>query len=104
MNTMEFEDMKKIWDTQNNETLFVINEQAMHKRILSKRASANHIANISEWLLIFVNAGAGMLMLWLAITRPGGNVFLYLMSGWMLLTLAYILAGRIRRRQTENKF
>lgn len=101
---MEFDDMKKIWDKQNNETLFVINEQAMHNRILSKRTSASHIVNISELLSIIVNAGAGMLMLWLALTKPGGNLFLYLMASWMLLTLTYILTSRIRRRKTENKF
>lgn len=28
---MEFEDMKKIWDSQNNEPLYAINETALYK-------------------------------------------------------------------------
>ena len=101
---MEFDEMKKIWDKQNNQPLFIINEQAMHNRVLNKKRSASHIANISELLLIIVNAGVGVWMLWLALTKSGGNLFLYLMAGWMLLTLAYIMTGRIRRKKTENKF
>jgi len=101
---MEFEEMKKIWDTQNNEALFVINERALHNRILSKKATAGHVANISELLLILVNAGAGILMLVLATTKPGGNLFLYLMAMWMLVTMLFVLMNRIRRKKEENKF
>src|SRR4051794_28721596 len=43
--TMEFEEMQKIWSMQNNEALYVINEKALHNRILSKKKSASHIVN-----------------------------------------------------------
>ncbi len=36
MITMEFDEMKKIWDAQNNQPLYVIDEKALHNRIQSK--------------------------------------------------------------------
>jgi len=101
---MEFDEMKKIWDTQNKEALFVINERALHNRILSKKTNASHFANFSELLLILVNAGAAILILILTTAKPGGNLFLYLMASWMLVTMLYVLMSRIRRQKAENRF
>ena len=56
---MEFEEMKKVWDSQNNEMLYGINEKAMHNHILSKKKQANHITNASELILIIANATTG---------------------------------------------
>ena len=41
MTIMEFEDLQKIWDTQNNKPMYVINEEALHRRILSKKNKAS---------------------------------------------------------------
>jgi hypothetical protein len=101
---MEFEEMKKIWDTQNNEVLYAINEQALHNRILSKKKSANHVTNVSELLLIIVNGFSGIFIFILGWTKPGGNVFLYLMASWMLLTMLYMTLSRIRRQREGKKF
>ena len=56
---MEFDELKQVWDSQNNELLYAINEQALHNRILSKKKQAYHITNVSELLMIIVNMGAG---------------------------------------------
>jgi len=101
---MEFEEMKKIWDIQNNETLYAINERALHNRVLSKKERAGHVANISELLLIIVNGCGGIFMLMLGWTKSGGNLFFYLMALWMLLTMLYMLVSRIRRQREGNKF
>ncbi len=101
---MEFDEMKKIWDTQNGETLFAINEKALHNRILSKKKSAGRIANISELLLILVNSGAGIFIFTVAWTRPEGSFFFYLTSGWMWLTALYMVMNRIRRYGEADKF
>ena len=66
MITMEFEELQKIWDSQNKRPLYVINEEALHQRILAKKSQASHITNFSELLLIAVNTGAGALILWSA--------------------------------------
>ena len=60
---MEFEEMKKIWDSQNNEVLYGINEKAMHNHILSKKKQAYHITNASELILIIANAVMGCVIL-----------------------------------------
>ena len=60
---MEFDEMKKIWDSQNNEPLYGINEKALHNRILSKKKQAHHITNISELLAIIVIWCAGCFIL-----------------------------------------
>ncbi|HTE33337.1 MAG TPA: hypothetical protein VK666_23310, partial [Chryseolinea sp.] len=63
MNTMEFDELQQIWDTQNNKPLFAINERALHNRILSKMRKARHITNTSELLLIIVSLGVGCFIL-----------------------------------------
>lgn len=101
---MEFEDMKKIWDTQNNQALYVINEKALHNRILSKKRSAGHIAGFSELLLVFVYAGAGLFVLAMALFRSGGSIFMYLMAGWAFSTALYVLVSRVRRMKRKHRF
>ena len=101
---MEFDELKKIWDSQTHEPLWVINENALHKRIQAKKSQAHHITTISELLLIFVNMGMGGIVLGLTISKGSDNLFMYLMGGWMLATALYVLASRIRRLQGENTF
>ena len=38
---MEFDELKKIWDSQNNEVLYAINEKALHDRIRTKKGRLN---------------------------------------------------------------
>ena len=38
---MEFDEMKKIWDSQTNQTLYSIDENALYNRILSRRKVLN---------------------------------------------------------------
>ena len=42
---MEFEELKKIWDTQNNQPMYAINEEALHNRILTKKRKTNKISS-----------------------------------------------------------
>jgi hypothetical protein len=101
---MEFEKMKKIWDTQNNEPLYAINEKALHKRIHSKQKRAGHIANFSELLTIFVNFGAGFFVLAVSLFKQSGNLFMYLLAAWMFVTAFYVLTRRLRRIKEEHRF
>src|SRR5678810_945300 len=63
MITMEFEELKKIWDAQNGQPLYAINEKAMYNLILSKKKQAHHITNISELIIIIVYIITGSLVL-----------------------------------------
>lgn len=101
---MEFDELQKIWNSQTREPLWVINESALHKRILAKKNQARHITTISEWLLLFVNTGAGSLILGVNFFKRPENLSLYLMAAWMFLTALYVLISRIRRLKGSNEF
>lgn len=101
---MEFEELQQIWDSQNNKPLYAIDEKALHNRILSKKNKARHITNISELLSIIVNIGAGCFILGVNFFKPGGNLFMYFLSAWMLSTALYLLVSRIRRIKGDHRF
>jgi hypothetical protein len=103
MIVMEFEEMKKIWDSQNNEPLYSINEKALHNRILSKKRKGHHITNISELLWIIVNISAGCFILGMNFKQQG-NVFMYLLAAWMFGSALYMLVSRIRRIKGNSRF
>lgn len=101
---MEFEEMKKIWDSQNNEPFYGINEKALHNRILSKKRTGYHITNASEWLSIIANAGAGSFILAVNLFTRSENIFMFLLSAWMLFVAFFCLVSRIRRKRNDNGF
>ena len=101
---MEFDEMKKIWDSQNNEALYVINEKALHNRILSKKKQAYHITNFSELLLIIVNIGVGCVILGMNLFRQGSSIFMYVLSAWMFGSALYVLMSRIQRVRGNDRF
>ena len=101
---MEFDELQKIWDVQNNEPLYAINEKALHNRILSKKNQARHITNISELLLIIVNLASGSFVLGINLFKQHGNIFMYVMAAWMFATALYSLLIRIRRIKGNSQF
>ena len=101
---MEFEDLQKIWDAQNNQPIYVIDEQALHNRILSKKNQAYRITNVSELLLIIVNFCSGIFVLSTHYFNSKAGVMMFLLSAWMLATAIYMLVSRIRRTQSKRKF
>lgn len=101
---MEFDELQKIWDTQNNQPLYVINEQALHNRIVAKKHQVIHIAVITEWILIIANTASGAFVLQQNYTGRRGLIFVYLLAAWMLGTALYVLVNRIRRMREQKQF
>lgn len=101
---MEFEELQKIWDTQNNQPLYVINEQALHNRIVAKKHQVIKIAVITEWILIIGNTASGLFVLQQNYTGRRGLIFVYLLAAYMLGTALYVLVNRIRRMREQKKF
>jgi len=101
---MEFEELRKIWDAQNNQPLYAINEKAMYNLILSKKKQAYHITNISELLLIFVNLGTGLMILAMNLFKQSVNISLYVLSAWTLATALYTLVRRNQRIKGAQQF
>ncbi len=102
--TMEFEELKHIWDSQNNKSLYVIDEQALHNRILSKKKQARHITNISELLVIIVNFGSGSFALAVNLFSQKSNGYLYMLAAWMFGTASYLIVSRMRRIAANKLF
>lgn len=101
---MEFDEMKKIWDSQNNEFLYSFNEKALHNRILAKKKQTHHIANFTEWLLVIVNIASGLFILFTNISRDQSSVWMYLLALWMFISALYALLSRIRRIREGHQF
>ena len=97
---MEFEEMKKIWDTQNNEPIYAINEQALHRRILKKNVGIKRMANISEWALLFISLVVALVMIAKGILD---NEAYKLPQGVLFLMVAgFICWGRYRRIRIQG--
>ncbi|HWA34122.1 MAG TPA: hypothetical protein VG737_08340 [Cyclobacteriaceae bacterium] len=101
---MEFEEMKKIWDAQNQSTLFVLNEQALHNRIVQKKAQAGHITRVSEILAIGVNLVGGGFVLGMNVVSRNASVWMNAMAGWMFVTAIYVVINRVKRLARDRKF
>lgn len=104
MITMEFEEMKKIWDKQNQQPLYVINEEALHNRIRAKKGSAGHIANFSEVFIILANIAGAAIILISSYIKAKGDIYTYVLAGLMVVAAVYVFIGRIRRKRRESKF
>ena len=101
---MEFEELQQIWDSQNNQPLYVINEKALHNRILSKKKQVHHITNISELLSVIVNIVAGCFILGMNLYNQKVNISMYILSAWMFGCAFFLLISRIRRLKAEHQF
>jgi hypothetical protein len=99
---MEFDELQKIWDTQNNQPLYVINEKALHNRIVAKKHQVIHIAGFTEWRLIFVNIAAGVFVL--GTNMRHNYLSVYLLALWMFGSALYVLINRIRRIKDQHRF
>ena len=101
---MEFDEIKKIWDAQNNRPLYVIDEKALHNRIKAKMNGVRHSANFTEWSSLLIYPGVGCVLLTHNRFKPGANIFMYLESAWMFATVVYIVVSRIRRIKASRRF
>lgn len=100
---MEFDELKKVWDEQNNETLYVLNEEAIHKSVKKKKAKANRLVNIDEIGLTVICILTGSYIMYEAVVDNDG--FLFYLGGIMMILIGlYVLYMRSQRRKEEKKF
>ena len=101
---MEFEEMKKIWDAQNNQPLFTLGETALLNRVQSKMTTISRATSISEWLLIIINLGTGAFLAGLHPLKSGGNIFLLIEAVWLFAIVLFLMASAIRRIKASRRF
>ena len=100
---MEFKEMQVIWNNQNNEKLYVINEEALHKQIKRKSRSTEKMLNFFEFMMIFVNLGMGTFLIFDAI-RDNEALLGYILPIAYLGFGIYGFIRRLTRRQQEVHF
>lgn len=100
---MEFEEMKVIWDSQNNEPLFAINQGALHKTIQSKGAKVNRTLNIVDWVMMGVNLFVGLFLIAINVANDG-EPFEFLLPILYLFFFGIVIYRRFSRRQESVKF
>ena len=101
---MEFEEMKKIWDAQNNQPLYAIDERALHNRIQSNTNTMRHFNTITDWALIMIYLGASGKLIYTNRFKPGANIFMYLEAAWMLAIVVYFVVSYFRRIKAGRQF
>ncbi len=101
---MKFEEMKKIWDEQNNEHMYVINETRLRATIEEKKKKASGLVNKMEWMLIGTNTITGIVVLSMNFIKSPGGLYPNLLAFLMLGMGAYIMVRRVRRLKHEHQF
>lgn len=100
---MNFEELQVIWNSQNNEKMYVINEAALHAYIRREGKSINRTVNLFEFILIGTNLLVGILIT----IESLDSVIPSTQSILAVLYLAfavYALIRRLVRRNAEKPF
>ncbi len=97
---MEFEDMKKIWDEQNNENVYAINESELHRRVVRNKKRVRRMVNKFELTLLIAMIVLGLLTAHMGIIHDQSyrfaNAFIFFMIA------AYIYKSRTDRIKYEG--
>ncbi|MEP0986911.1 hypothetical protein [Ekhidna sp.] len=100
---MEFEQMQKIWDEQKGETMYAINESALHKSVSRKKNAASKRINVVEIMLMIINSTVAIVLLTDAIMDNEGP-WDYAGAIIMALTVVFLMYFRAKRKKKENTF
>lgn len=101
---MEFEEMKKVWDSQNQKSMYVIDESVLHNRIRSKKKRAQQLATWGEIVLISSMIIAGSMILLANILRGEHIVFKYITATMFYLAAVFLFIKRMSRKKGEHDF
>lgn len=100
---MQFNDLQKIWDSQNNKPMYVIREEVLHQKVLSKGRKAGRTANITEWILILTGITAAGVLVYFDFIKDEGNTFSYISVVLFSLITVYGIINRfLRKNKTES--
>ncbi len=99
---MEFEEMQKIWNEQKGETMYAIDESALHRSITRKKNNISRKVSIVELSLMAINSAVAIFLLIDAIVK--GGLWDYGGAVIMGLTVLFLYFFRQRRKSNENTF
>jgi hypothetical protein len=99
---MEFEEMQKFWNEQKGETMYAINETALHRSVTHKKDVVSRRINRVEIMISIINGLAGAFLFVLAVIRP--HMLNFINAGIIVATVSYIQYFRWKRKKAENTF
>lgn len=100
---MEFEDMQLIWDSQNNERLYAINEDALFKEVQRKSNAISRKLNKIDLIMIGVNLVAGIALL-IDSFLDNDAAYEYIVPIAYLAFFGLMIYRRITRRRRSAQF
>lgn len=101
---MEFEEIKKIWDTQNEELLYTFNEEALHQSIMSKKKKAARLNNINDFGLVAIAIITAIIYSYLSIINAKPTLYDYFVPIILICIGIYVWVGRVQRKKKERRF
>ncbi len=99
---MEFEKMQKIWNEQKGETMYAIDQQALHNSVGRKKDAASRRINKVEIGITLINSFCAIFLFIDALDDAHNWDFLG--SAIMAGTVLYIQYARYKRKKAENTF
>jgi Ca2+/Na+ antiporter len=100
---MEFDEMKLIWDSQNNEPLYAINQEALNRKIQHKSRSVTRALDFVDVMMIVVNLIGGIVLI-VDTVQENGRPFEYIVAVVYLAFFVYALYRRFARQQEVKEF
>lgn len=101
---MNIEDMKKIWNEQDQQHQYVIDEQLLQENIQRKKRKGSRFVNKMEWAMIFSNLLAGGSIIGMNMIRHNTHPYISALGAVMLAAAVYVLIIRQKRLKNENRF
>ena len=96
---MEFEDLQTIWNDQNDENLYTINEEALYAQIQQKSKSVNHKLNVYEWLMFSGNLIIGI-VLFIDALRENGQTYEYVLPTlYIAFSIITLILRKVRQKE-----
>lgn len=97
---MNFDDLQKVWDAQNQAPMYILNEPALEQIVQQKSRRAARHADINDWGLIAIMIACSIILL----VIDAGNWYTYLSAVSMLGIAAYVGIMRYQRKKYNKNF
>lgn len=92
----EFAEMKILWDRQNEEKLYAINEQVLHKQIQRRRRAVDRTVQRVEWALVGANLLVSIFLTGVAYINHETLLFYTIAIAYLLYALLFLVLHRLR--------
>lgn len=103
IHSMNFDELKVIWDSQNKEPLYAIDRKAMHSRVKSEGKAVQFCLNMFEIMSLIILFGLG-LAVGLEPVLEGHDYHQFIDTAVYFAAGAYLAKELRRRKRAEKKF